>query len=122
MWKRDDGQDLWWKYVIGFGSKCVDLERAKIDDCRQEVYNEHLISKSVVEEIEDCMRKSFENFDGVDVEETTWKNVNELLDMELGLKEQLHIDHYPALYVNRERYQVIIFVYMKDFNVMIGHF
>ena len=54
------------------------------------------------------MRESFESFEGMNVEITTAQNKNEYLDMELKLKEDMQIDHYPAFYVNKQKYTVIL--------------
>jgi hypothetical protein len=92
----------WWKYVIGFGRECVDQEMEKLDACREKVYSSEGIASKTVAFVDDCLLQSFTVKSKTDIPTTV--NDNKYLSGELETRNQMHVDHYPAFYVNKDRY------------------
>jgi len=95
-------QDIFLNYVQRFADSCLSLENRKIDvdQCREEVYRECDIYENTIEEVNACMRNSFEgDFESsAKLEDLTLDN--NLLRNELQLQRKLKITHYPSLYAN----------------------
>jgi len=83
--------DVWWKYVTAFGAQCVDQIKDELAICRDKILAD--ISPKVMDEVDYCMRHAFDE-----------RGESQHLTREYNLKEEMHIDHYPALYVNKQRY------------------
>lgn len=98
--------DEWWRYVVTFGKKCINQNKKDLGQCRMEVYEELNIDREKYLLIEREMRQSFIYYNYGNKFEKA-REENTVLNEELRLKEEMHVDHYPALYVNKERYIVL---------------
>lgn len=102
--------DEWWRYTINFGKECVNRRAFDLEGCREKIYDEQDISLETLRSVDNAMKDSFvESSASTQLEYS--KEDNYKLQTELQLQEEMHVDHYPALYVNKERYTVI-FVYL----------
>lgn len=90
--------DVWWKYVLAFGEKCVDKDPSEITDCRDDIYA--TLPPSSTRSIESEITNSFPGGNG--------KGENGYLKSEVNDREEMSVDHYPAFYVNKARYTVIV--------------
>lgn len=85
--------------MSAFGENCVDKDMSELKKCREMIKNDML--DKTKSGIQSCISGSSETQSMGDGENT-------LLAKELNLREESHIDHYPALYVNKEKYTVRI--------------
>jgi len=93
---------VWWKYLSLFANECVDTDISVNANCHEKAFRQAIIPQSIVDSVNTCMRNSF-GLPNNDNLATTFNDNSKLKD-ELVAKNQLHVDHYPALYVNSERY------------------
>ncbi len=94
----------WWRYVDNYAKYCVDTDYTGSEKCYERAYSLSYIGANTIDQVNKCMRDSFgaasnENLGTLDAD-------NSKLRDEFALQDEMHVDHYPALYVNKERYTV----------------
>lgn len=99
---QSNTNNVWWKYLNVFASECVDTDITVNGNCHEKAFRQAIIPDSIVERVNVCMRDSFGASNNENIASTF--NDNSKLKVELTAKNELHVDHYPALYVNKERY------------------
>jgi hypothetical protein len=94
----------WWRYVNAYSTYCVDTDYTGTERCYEKVYSLSYIGVSIIDQVNKCMRDSFGVGIGANDNLGVLTADNAKLKTELALKDEMHVDHYPALYVNKERY------------------
>jgi hypothetical protein len=94
----------WWRYVSTYASNCVDTDYTGNEKCYEKAYSLSYIGASTIDKVNKCMRDSFVGSIGASDTLGTVTADNARLRSELELKDEMHVDNYPSLYVNRERY------------------
>jgi len=92
--------------VSSYASSCVDTDSTTNEKCYDKAYSLSYIGSSTIDRVNKCMRESFGSGVGANDNLGVLNSDNSKLKSELELKDEMHVDHYPALYVNKERYTV----------------
>jgi len=92
----------WSKYMAVFANECVDTDLSENPNCHEKAFRAANIPQGIIDRVNFCMRMTFRSHGNEDL--TTIYRENFKLKAELEVQNEDHVNHFPALYVNKEIY------------------